>query len=86
MSFWEDVRDLRELTMLKMQQGHGRKAMHEAIKEQLRNGAVTSVDAKTAASLKAQGLSGLKDFLKNVPQGQQIRMTAEEYRKMMGGK
>jgi hypothetical protein len=86
MSFWEDVRELRELTKLKMQQGHGRKAMDEAIKEQLRIGAVTSVDAQTAASLKKQGLAGLMDVLKDVPQGQQIRMTAEEYRKMMGGK
>ena len=86
MSFWEDVRELRELTMLKLQQGHGRKAMHEAIKDQLRKGAITSVDALTAASLKKQGLSGLRNFIKDVPQGQQIRMTAEEYRKMMGGK
>ena len=86
MSFWADVRELRELTMLKMQQGHGRKAMHEAIKEQLRNGAVTSVDAHTSAALKKHGLGGLKDVLKNVPQGHQIRITAEEYRNIMGGK
>jgi hypothetical protein len=78
--FWADVRELRDLIALKVSQGHGRNALREAMKQQIRDGAAQTVDAGTVE----KGLKGLPaplaEMLSTVPPGQQVRMSAAEYK------
>jgi hypothetical protein len=82
--FWAEVAELRQLIKLKLQAGYGRAALREAVKEQIRGTALSSTDTQLTKTLKKQGLSGLETALKDVPPGQQLRMSAKEYRKLTG--
>lgn len=86
--FWADVRELRDLIRLKLAQGEGTRALNEAMKQQIRDGAAHPEgvgDKKTVTDLrKINAPEALADVLKDVPEGQQLRMTTEEYRKLVG--
>ena len=88
MGFWKDVRELRDLIHLKVAAGHGRRALHEAVKEQVRNQAVVSDERPELPSELPKGLKklppALAEKLMEVPEGQQLKMSAEEYRKLLG--
>jgi hypothetical protein len=80
MSFWKDVRELRDLIKLKLLAGHGTRSLVEAMKEQVRNAAVQSVEGvpEVEAGLKKLPPQ-LAARLMEVPPGQQLKMTAKEY-------
>jgi hypothetical protein len=80
--FWADVRELSQLIRLKVAQGHGTRSLQEAMKQQLRDGSVLAVDSKDLDEMKKQP-GGMRDLLKSVPKGQQLRLTAAEYRELM---
>jgi hypothetical protein len=84
--FWADVRELRGLIKLKVAQGHGAKSLAEAMKEQLRQGSVQTVETKSLE----KGLKGLPpalaEVVSSVPPGQQLKLSAAEYRNLVDRK
>jgi hypothetical protein len=80
MGFWDEVRELTQLIKLKLAAGHGRASLREAVKEQARSQCVQT----DAVPKGLRGVPGpLAEMLSRVPEGQQVKMTAAEYRKLV---
>lgn len=84
--FWARARELHSLIELKVRQGHAQNAMREALIEQIRAGAFQTVDPQLASSLKKQGLSGLEEVVRTTRPGQQLQMSAAEFKKLTAGR
>lgn len=83
--FWARCRELHGLLELKVAQGHAQDAMKEALLEQIRNGAVQAIDPELAKSVKKAGLPAeFAQVIADAPPGGQLKMSAAEYRKLMG--
>jgi hypothetical protein len=81
MSFWKDVAELRDTIKLKLAAGYGTRSLNEAMKDMARRSAVPAEPREVEKGLKKVPPQ-LAELLQEVSPGQQLRMTAEEYRKL----